>query len=255
MPIAPAGARVGKEHTMSDRFVRDVMTREVVTATPSTPFKAIAEMLASHRIGAVPVVDDARRPVGIVSEADLLLKQELAGASRRPPMVPALDSWLHRRARHKASGLRAADVMTTPVVTVEPGRTLADTARVLHARRLRHAPVVDGAGRLIGIVARSDLLRPFAMDDDALRLTILSEILDARLGLRWDTVRVEVAGGVVTLRGRLERRVEAVAVRQAVEAQPGVVAVVDLLTYAKEDGLDDLLPPGGEVDAGRKTRW
>jgi CBS domain-containing protein len=180
MALAPVDARVGKERVMSDRFVRDVMTREVVTATPSTPFEEIAEMLASHRIGAVPVAD--------------------------------------------------------------------------HARRLRYAPVVDGAGRLIGIVARSDLPRPFAMDDDAPRPPILSEILDARLGLRWDIARVEVAGGVVTPRGRLERRVEAVAVHQVVEAQPGVVAV-DLLTYVKDDGLDDLLPPGGEVDAGRKTRW
>jgi CBS domain-containing protein len=70
---------------MTSSLVRDVMTTEVVTAEPSTPFKEIAGRLAQHRISAVPVVDVDRRVLGIVTEADLLLKQEHPDPRRPSP--------------------------------------------------------------------------------------------------------------------------------------------------------------------------
>lgn len=214
---------------MTHLIVGDVMTTDVVAVTPDTPFKRIARLLADHRIGAVPVVDPARRPVGIVSEADLLRKTELTNSPPRPPLVPALDRWLHRHARAKAAGVRAAQVMAAPVVTVEASRPLIDAARLFHARRLRHAPVVDGRGTLVGMVSRADLLKPFTVGDDAVRLKILSEVVDARFGLPWHDVEVEVTDGIVTLRGRVEDPDVAAAVVHAVQVLPGVVGVVDLL--------------------------
>jgi CBS domain-containing protein len=132
---------------MSYPTVADVMTRAVVTVSPSTSFKQVARLLTDHHVSAVPVVDEDRRPVGIVSEADLLLKEELAGTPRQPAGDQAVDRWAHGPARYKAAAVRA-------------GMTVGEAARVLHARRLRHAPVVDDSGRLVGMAARSDLLRP-----------------------------------------------------------------------------------------------
>lgn len=235
---------------MRQRTIRDVMTRDVISVTPSTPFKKVARLLAFHHISAVPVLDAERRPVGIVSEADLLPKGQLAGPPQRPAALPVLDRWLRRHARRKATAVRAEQVMTTPVVTVDADRTLVDAARLFDRRRLRHVPVVDDEGRLVGMVARADLLRPFAQDDEALRLSILTEVLDARLGLGWGRVQVDVVDGIVTLSGRLDRRGQAVAARRAVDAHPGVVAVVDQLTYARDDTpLEELLGTGAEPDA------
>jgi CBS domain containing-hemolysin-like protein len=185
-----------------------------------------------------------------VSDSDLLPKGQLAGAPQRPAALPVLDRWLRRHARRKAAAVRAEQVMTTPVVTVDADRTLVDAARLFDRRRLRHVPVVDDDGRLVGMVARADLLRPFALDDEALRLSILTEVLDARLGLGWGRVQVDVVDGIVTLSGRLDRRGQAVAARRAVEAHPGVVALVDQLTYTRDDTpLDELLGTGAEPDA------
>jgi CBS domain-containing protein len=213
---------------MTRLIVGDVMTTDVVAVTPQTPFKRIAQLLAEHRIGAVPVVDAAHRPVGIVSEADLLLKTEFAQRPRRPPLVPALDRWRHRNAHAKAAGVRAEQVLAAPVVTVEARRPLIEAARIFRARGLRHAPVVDRWGKLIGMVSRADLLKPFSAGDDAIRLEILSEVVDARFGLPWDDVQVEVADGIVTLRGRIDDPDVADAVVDAVQTLPGVVRVVDL---------------------------
>jgi CBS domain-containing protein len=233
---------------MTQRTVRDVMTRDVVAVSLSTPCRQVAGLLAFHGITAVPVVDAERRPVGIVSDVDLALWEELADIPERAAVLPFLDRRLRRHARQKATAVRAEQVMTTPVVTVEAGRSLVDAARLMYERRLRSAPVVDDDGRLVGMVARRDLLRPFALDDEALHLAILTEVLD-RLGVRRGAVQVDVVDGVVTLRGRLDRPGQAVAVRRAVEAQPGVVAVVDLLTSTRDGTtpVEDVMAEGVEL--------
>ena len=96
---------------MTSSLVRDVMTTEMVTAEPSTPFKEIASRLAQHRISAVPVVDADRRVLGIVTEADLLLKQEHPDPKATVPLI-----WTRRRRqeRAKAAAAVAGKLMTAP---------------------------------------------------------------------------------------------------------------------------------------------
>ncbi len=124
--------------------VSDVMTSEVIAVTPSTPFKELASLMAAYRFSALPVVDVARHVVGLVSEADLLLKAEYPGGDG----APLLERVRHRTERAKAAGSVAADVMSHPAVTVSPDATVAAAVKLLRARRVKRLPVVDGSGRL-----------------------------------------------------------------------------------------------------------
>ena len=209
--------------------VGDVMTTEVVTAGPATPFKQLVRLLGEHRISALPVVEDGRL-LGIVSEADLALKEELPPLAREPAPHWALWADRRRTATVKAAATRASELMTSPVVTVLVTATLAEAARLLHGRQVKRAPVVDADGRLVGIVTRSDLLRPYLTSDRELAAAIVSDVLDARLRLPWGSVRVQAEEGVVTLTGAVSRPPVARSLVDAVGRFDGVVDVVDRLT-------------------------
>jgi CBS domain-containing protein len=159
---------------MTSSLVRDVMTTEVVTAEPSTPFKEIAARLAQHRISAVPVVDAARRVLGIITEADLLLKQE-----HPDPKADVSLIWTRRRRREraKAAAAVAGKLMTAPAATVAPTSTITEAARRMHTAGVKRLPVVDETGRLVGIVSRADLLKVFTRPDEAIRSQIISEVI------------------------------------------------------------------------------
>ena len=208
--------------------VGDVMTRDVVTAGADTPFKELVRLLGAHRISALPVVEGGRL-LGVVSEADLALKVELPPLAREP--APHLALWAGRRrtATVKTAATQTGKLMTSPAVTVLVTATLAEAARLLHSRQVKRAPVVDGDGRLVGIVTRSDLLRPYLAGDRQLAAAVVSEVLDARLGLPWGSVRVEAEDGVVTLTGRVSRAPAARSLVDAVGRFDGVVGVVDRL--------------------------
>ncbi|GAA0909465.1 hypothetical protein GCM10009549_17830 [Streptomyces thermoalcalitolerans] len=97
---------------MHHRTVGELMSRDVVRARPDTPFKEIVRLLEENDVTAVPVVDELDRPMGVVSEADLLCKSaDRAGPSGRIP-VPRLEAW----ERAKAEGARAEELMSAPAV-------------------------------------------------------------------------------------------------------------------------------------------
>ena len=131
--------------------VADVMTAAPIAVSGATQFKAIAELLASGLFAAVPVVDESRHAVGIVTESDLLLKEGHPGAADD---YHILEGRRRRREREKAAGLWARDIMTTPVHTIRADASVAEAARLLHDRRINQLPVVDKDNLLIGIVTR-----------------------------------------------------------------------------------------------------
>jgi CBS domain-containing protein len=198
--------------------VRKVMTTSVRSVLPDTDFQQIAGLLYGEGIGAVPVLDGNGRLVGVVSEADLLLKEEFRDGRLRHRR--------DRRAQDKAGAPTAAELMTTVVDTVGPDTTVPEAARVLRSRGRKWAPVADKDQQVVGIVTRSDLLRVFLRPDAVLRDEIVTEVLGRIMWLEPGTIDV----GVVTLTGQLETADDAEMLVRLVNRIDGVVDVVNLLT-------------------------
>lgn len=224
---------------MQHRTVAEVMTHSVVTAHPRSSFKQIAQLLRDNDVTAVPVVDDEGRPVGVVSEADLLRK----AASLPDPEGRLLGHRLGPDELARAGAETAEAMMTTPAVMARPGWNVVETARTMYRHKVKRLPVVDETGRLVGIVSRSDLLRPFLRSDTAISDEIRQDVLRATLGLPSDAVQVDVRDGVVTLKGRVEERTLIPVIDRLCRSVDGVVAVHQSIGYAYDDLGSDLEPP------------
>ncbi len=214
--------------------VSDVMTKDVVTVEKDTPFKAVAATLAEHHISAVPVRDLSGTVVGVVSETDLLRKEEFQRSPR------GTFHFTHRKAHSKAEAVTAEQLMTSPAVTVEGGCTLDEAAGLMAARGITRLVVTDG-GELTGIVARSDLLRAFLTTDEELLARVRRDVVDRNL---WDdpfAVDVSVREGVVTLSGQVEKRSTVAFAEELIGGVDGVVSVRNELTWR----FDDLARPTG----------
>lgn len=216
---------------MNIRRIRNVMTRDVVTVTDTTPFAELVRKMAEHGVSALPVLDQDERLVGIVSEADLLRKEEYQDERNGRHL---LEGRGRRAARAKAAGRTAADLMTSPVVTIDSDATIPEAARLLARHRIKRLPVVDD-GRLIGIASRSDLLRLFVRDDEEIRQEIVEEVFHGPMLVAPNAILVTVQDGITNLTGYLETRSLALVAVHLTRAVPGVVDVVDQLTYERDD--------------------
>lgn len=216
--------------------VADVMTREVVTVPTDASFKTVARTLSDHHISAVPVTSPDGTVVGVVSETDLLPKEQFRAA--RP--LPWYLRWWRHRARGKAAALTAGQLMTRPAVTVEGGSTLDEAARLMLARDITRLVVTDGEV-LTGIVSRSDLLRAFVAPDKQILARVRHDVIEHGL---WDdpfAVEVTVTDGVVTLAGEMDHRSLVAVAEQLTRQVDGVVDVRNELTWA----FDDTVPAPG----------
>ncbi|MFJ9733369.1 CBS domain-containing protein [Streptomyces sp. NPDC101171] len=200
--------------------VNDVMTRTVVALRTGAAFKEIVQAMQDWGVSALPVLDADGRVVGVVSEADLLPKEEYReGDPDRYAQVQ------HLADLRKADAVTAAELMTYPAVTVPPEATLAHAARVMARRRVKRLPVVGQDGTLQGVVSRSDLLKVFLRADEDIAEDVGREVVVRLFGTADAPVRVEVREGVVTLTGRVH---DAVLVPLAVLLTRSVPGVVDV---------------------------
>jgi CBS domain-containing protein len=208
------------------------MTTPVVTVGPTTPFKEIVARLAEHQVSAVPVVDDAGLVLGVVSEADLLLKEEFPEPDKEIPLF-----WTKRARldRARAAAAVASDLMTVAVVFISPEATAAEAARRLHTAGVRRLPVVDRQGRLVGILSRGDLLKVFARSDQDIRREILENVIVGEFMMAPSRFFLQVHDGVVVLQGRVERRSLLPYVVRAAQGVEGVVRVENRLAYDLDD--------------------
>jgi len=219
--------------------VDDVMTRTVASVGPDTPYREIVDMVTGRRIGAVPVVDENRRIVGIVSEADLLHKIELTGRPERR----VIEGRRRTAARTKASAVVARDLMTARPVTTTATTSVVSAARAMDRERVKRLPVVDATGHLVGIVTRRDLLKVHLRTDAAIRNEVVREVLERVLAVEEGAVRVSVDDGVVRLVGQLDRRSAAETAGDLAARVDGVVAVVNRLGYDYDDSFLMALAP------------
>jgi CBS domain-containing protein len=217
------------------RKVQDVMTTAVVAASPDTPYKQLVQLLAEHQVSAVPVVDGRGHVLGVVSEADLLLK-------RGHPHGLSEALWRKSRRRRversKARGAVAADLMTSPAVTISEQASVVEAARLLHAKGVKRLPVKDALGRLVGIVSRSDLLAGFLRPDEEIRREVEEDLIRHDLLMSPARFHVSVRDGVVVLQGTCERRSLIPILVRAVEGVEGVVRVENRLGYDVDDVLE-----------------
>ncbi|HEY8863662.1 MAG TPA: CBS domain-containing protein [Candidatus Dormibacteraeota bacterium] len=220
------------------RTVADVMTSRVHVASSLAPFKHLVRLIEENRVSAIPIVDQQGVPIGIVSETDLLLKERGTDLETRD----LLHVQRRRRERAKAAGTVASEVMTSPAITVESDTSLSSAARLMQERNVRRLVVVDGRGRIAGIVSRSDLLQVFLRTDEELREEIAGKLIPALLVSAWDKVGVHVRSNVATLSGEVDRKSDVEILTRMTRELDGVVGVVNQLSYRWDDTDDKPIP-------------
>jgi CBS domain-containing protein len=211
--------------------VDDVMTKAVVSVPRTASYRSLVDLLITKRFSAVPVVDDFHRVTGVVSEADLLRKIEYAGKE-----APRLFEGRRRRGeRAKALAGTAVDLMSAPPVVALTGTTIAAAARLMDTEQVKRLPVVDDLGRLVGIVTRGDLLKVHLRPDDEIRQEVTTGVLGRHLVDEVDQVAVEVAEGVVTLTGRVDRWSTVDLAARLTRQVAGVVEVIEKVEFDLDD--------------------
>jgi CBS domain-containing protein len=215
--------------------VRDVMTTNVVTVQPTDSLKDVAQLLVERRISGVPVVDRDGLVLGIVSEADFLIKQEGPEGLRRGMLDRIFGESPALRAAHaKLAARTAEELMTSPAITIEAHRPVSEAARMITLYRVNRLPVVDD-GRIVGIVTRADLVRAFARSDRELAQTIRDDVLLRVLSLDPATFAVSVHDGVASVEGNVDRRSTAQLLRETVAMVPGIVEVEARVDWSFDD--------------------
>jgi CBS-domain-containing membrane protein len=208
--------------------VGDVMITDVITVDKHMPYKQVARVLTESNLSAVPVVSQEGQVLGMISEADMLRKEErpfgrlATGLPRRT-----------RRERRQADALTAGGLMTAPAITIHQDAPVGAAARLLNGRHIRRLPVVDATGKLIGIVSRGDLLGVFLQSDSDISAEVSTALRDL-LVLAPGRVTVTAADGVVTLAGEMDGAAEIDAAIRIAGAADGVVAVTNRLTSDQE---------------------
>jgi CBS domain-containing protein len=212
------------------------MTAPVITARPETSVRDLAALMTSHHISGLPIVTSEGELVGIVTEGDLLYKEIMPKPAepptlvRRLPIRAVIEAESHVR---KAEGVRAFELMTTPVVTVTEAASVHEIASVMVRYGINRLPVLR-TGRLVGIVSRADVLKAFRRPDAELAEVIRESLLHD-LWIDLEKVTVEVHDGIVYLDGVVERKSEKdLAEKWAVMAD-GVVEVRNRLTFEVDD--------------------
>lgn len=220
---------------MYEPTVADAMTRRVITAVPDTPFRELLATMLDHGLDTVAVIDPLGHPLGVITDTDVLTKLEFHGGTDPPPFLAGSQC---RARRRKSTALTAADLITTPALTVTGVTSIGDAAYLLADHDRNQLCVVDPQGILIGTLSRRDLLRTLLRDDSDIQTDVEQLVLGTIRAPHH--VTVHVTDGVVTLDGTLRLRSTADRATWATHHIPGVIAVHNNLNY----DIDDLMITG-----------
>jgi CBS domain-containing protein len=216
--------------------VRDVMTTDVITVRKSTPLREVAGLLVEHGISGVPVTDELGAVVGVVSEADFLMKEQGPDGIHHRRLARLLgESQMTQAKLARLAARTAGEAMTAPAVTIEPWRRIAHAAQRMTERGINRLPVVDDQGHLVGIVSRADLVRVFVRADNELAHTIRREVLERGLWLDPAHFRVDVTDGVASVSGSVDRRSTAEMIGHLVAMVPGVLDTRTDVSWSLDD--------------------
>ncbi|MEU4834597.1 CBS domain-containing protein [Streptosporangium sp. NPDC023615] len=223
--------------------VKDIMGRVAIAVERDASFADLVATMRRFKVGAVTVIDADRRPVGLVSEDDLLLRETAGQRADGGPFERGLPGGLlgglghrqeRRHERRKAVGTVAGEIMTSPAITVTTATPAREAARLMHAHRIKQLPVIDAVtGRMAGTVHQRDLLKVFLRPEADLRHDV--ELSLRRLRLPDGQVAVSVEEGVVTLGGQVARRSQIAPLLEAVREIDGVVDVRGVPAFRSDD--------------------
>jgi CBS domain-containing protein len=203
--------------------VRELMVESVIAVGPEAPLKDVAAILAEHRISGLPVISEQRAVIGVVSEADILVK-ERGPEARHGGLI----GWLLAGGvpdDEKLAARKSGEAMTSPAITIGPERNVSAAARLMTENGIKRA----------GIITRSDLVRAFARPDGEIEREIREDVVRQALWLEGEGLDVRVERGEVTLSGELERRSDAELLPRFTARVPGVVTVDSSLTWRLDD--------------------
>jgi CBS domain-containing protein len=219
----------------------DVMVGDVKTVGPGTSVAEVARLMAQNDLSALPVVDDLGRLVGIISEADLLRREEIGTEVHRPRWMEAMTPATTLAAEFaRAHGKQVKELMSEDVITATEDTPLAEIAAILERRRIKRVPITrDGA--LVGVVSRANLIQALAsaklepaetLDQSrAIRQELLSR-LEAQSWTDFGGRNVIVSEGKVHLWGLVGSAAERKALIALAEGVPGVTGVIDEMIAA-----------------------
>ena len=187
--------------------VEQIMTRDVLTIGPEAEVREVARIFVEHGISGLPVCGARREVLGVVSEGDILFKEQ-GPAERERPLWSRLGGKSATETR-KALAIKVLDAMTSPAITVSPYCSVAEAARLMSEHGVNRLPVIKGDD-LVGIVTRTDLVKAFIRSDEEIREEIKEDLLRRTFWLEVpEVVVVEVTRGAVRLTGKVETRSEA----------------------------------------------
>ena len=196
------------------------MTGSVLSVKPDASLREAASVLVEHGISGVPVVTGDGEVVGVLSEADVVMKA--SGETGRGGFL----AWLFDPdiAIEKVTAQTAGEAMSSPAITIAPSRGVHEAARLMIDEGINRLPVVED-GKLVGILTRADIVRAFSRDDSQLATEIQDDILRRTFWAEPGSVTVAVADGRVTLKGEVETETDMEMLPLFVSRVPGVVSV------------------------------
>jgi CBS domain-containing protein len=215
------------------------MTTTVITIGPEASLKEAARRMVEAGISGLPVTDESGALIGMITEADFVKSESGRRAAKRARLL----RWLTSQDEVPDHRLAVSDVMTTEVVTLGPDADHAEAARAMRKAGIKRIPVLDGSGKLVGLVSRSDVLRAFVRSDRDITEEITDHVMVEVLWIDPRDVEVVCEDGNVAFTGRLPTRSDAQLLVDLTRRLDGVASVKDGLTWKVDNTKLQMVAP------------
>jgi CBS domain-containing protein len=223
--------------------VGDLMTTEVLTIGPDAPLKEAATVMVRAGVSGLPVVDDQRRVIGIITEADFVnAEAERSWGRQRRRLLAGLFEGPKPAAAHTVG-----DAMTRHPHGIDRESTVTEAARKMTEYKVKRLPVLLPDGTLDGIISRADVMGAFARSDEELRDEVIKDVVEGVLQLGDAGLQVTVVDGVVSMTGSVPTRSEARLLEELAVRVEGVVGVDSDVVWTADDTKSGLGAAGGAL--------